>query len=179
MLETLNSLWIGDRLRYMEQLCILSALDLGHPFRLYSYTPEILRGVPTGVDLRDAREIMPIDKLVRDSGTGAVQPGSDIFRYILLTKESGYWVDMDFYFLKPLDFDEDYVFGKMRAPLIMRFYESLPIQTWPAISATCQKRIGVLPGSVPRTHFFTTGGELRKAISNLRICHGPHLGRAW
>jgi len=111
MLETLNSLWVGDRLRYMEQLCILSALDLGHPFRLYSYTPEILHGVPAGVDLRDAREIMPIDKLVRDSSNGAVQPGSDIFRYILLTKESGYWVDMDFYFLKPLDFDEDYVFG--------------------------------------------------------------------
>jgi hypothetical protein len=29
----------------------------------------------------------------------------------LLTKNLGYWVDMDFYFLKPLDFAEPYVFG--------------------------------------------------------------------
>jgi hypothetical protein len=36
---------------------------------------------------------------------------SDFFRYALLAKGLGYWVDLDLYFLKPIDFDDDYVFG--------------------------------------------------------------------
>ena len=55
MLERLNSLWVGDRLGYIEQLCLVSALAVGHRFTLYSYTPDVLRGVPNGIDLRDAR----------------------------------------------------------------------------------------------------------------------------
>ncbi len=35
----------------------------GHEFTVYSYTPDELKGVPTGVEVRDAREIMPEEKL--------------------------------------------------------------------------------------------------------------------
>lgn len=116
MLERLNSLWVGDQLGYIEQLCLVSAVAVGHPFTLYSYTPEVLRGVPKGIDLRDAREVMPEKKLVRysDSGysdSGSITLGADFFRYSLLAKNLGYWVDMDLCFLKPLDFKEPYVFG--------------------------------------------------------------------
>ena len=37
--------------------------------------------------------------------------GSDFFRYALQAKGFGYWVDLDFFFLRPLDFRSDYVFG--------------------------------------------------------------------
>jgi len=111
MLERLNSLWVGDRLGYVEQLCLASARSVGHEFTLYSYTPDRLRGLPAGIELRDAREIMPEEKLVRYSDSGAVQLGANFFRYALLAKGHGYWVDMDFYFLRPLDFEESYVFG--------------------------------------------------------------------
>lgn len=111
MVERLNSLWVGERLGYIEQLCIASAAAAGHPFTLYSYTPGALRNVPNCVELRDAREIMPEERLVRYADCGAIQLGANLFRYELLLKDSGYWVDMDFCFLKPLDFQDPYVFG--------------------------------------------------------------------
>jgi hypothetical protein len=95
----------------MEQLCLVSALAVGHSFTLYSYTPDELKGVPDGVEVRDAREIMPEKSLVRYSDTNAVALGSNFFRYALLARDVGYWVDMDLHFLKPLKFAETYVFG--------------------------------------------------------------------
>jgi hypothetical protein len=111
VLATLNSLWVGDELGYIEQLCLLSALSVGHKFRLFSYSPKALRNVPSGVRVEDAREIMPESRLLRYSDTGAVQLGANLFRYALLRKDVGYWVDMDFYFIRPLCFDNPYVFG--------------------------------------------------------------------
>lgn len=108
MLERLNSLWIGEQLGYVEQLCLVSALAVGHPFTLYSYNPRILRGVPDGIEIRDAREVMSELKLQNYYNS---TQGSDFFRYALMTKSLGYWVDMDVYFLRPLDFKEPYVFG--------------------------------------------------------------------
>lgn len=107
----LNSLWVGDRLGYIERLCLASARAVGHGFTLYSYTPDTLKGVPTGIELRNAREVMPEERLVRYSDTGSVQLGANFFRYELMAKGLGYWVDMDFCFLRPLDFAEPYVFG--------------------------------------------------------------------
>lgn len=111
MVERLNSLWIGERLGYIERLCLLSALSVGHEFTLFSYTPRALKNVPAGVAVEDARQIMPEEKLLRYSDTGAVQLGANLFRYALLSKGVGYWVDMDFCFLKRLDFSSPYVFG--------------------------------------------------------------------
>jgi hypothetical protein len=111
MLERLNCLWVGDRLGYIERLSLTSAVALGHPVTLYSYNPETLRRIPEGVELRDAREVMPQEKVIGYSDTGAFQLGANFWRYALLSQNRGYWVDMDFYFLRALDFNEEYVFG--------------------------------------------------------------------
>jgi hypothetical protein len=111
MLERLNSLWVGEDLSYIEQLCLLSAKAVGHPFTLYSYQPDKLRNVPKGIELRDAREVMSEPHLTRYFDIGWAALGSDFFRYALLAKNIGFWVDMDCYFLKALDFDTPYVFG--------------------------------------------------------------------
>ncbi len=111
MLTRLNSLWVGNRLGYLEQLCLRSAVSLGHPFTLYSYMPDQLVDVPPGVDVADAADIMPEDRLLRYSDTGSVQLGANFWRCWLLEKGVGYWVDMDLIFLRPLDFEQSYVFG--------------------------------------------------------------------
>ena len=111
MLERLNSFWSGKRLGYLEQLCLVSAVTVGHRFTLYTYHPRDLEGVPDGIDVRDAREVMAESKFQAHRSSGSVQLGADFFRYALLGKSVGYWVDMDFCFLKPLDFREPYVFG--------------------------------------------------------------------
>lgn len=111
MLPRLNSLWVGNQLGYLEQLCLVSATTVGHHVTLYSYTPEALRGVPPGIALRDAREVMPEDRLVSYANSGSFALGANLFRYALLSKDIGYWIDMDFYVIKSLDFKEKYVFG--------------------------------------------------------------------
>jgi hypothetical protein len=107
----LNSLWIGERLGYIERLSIVSALSVGHPFRLYSYTPNKLDGVPSGVELCDANEVVGYDTLARYFDGGWATLGSDFFRYTMQAKGLGYWVDLDLYFTRPLEFEDDYVFG--------------------------------------------------------------------
>ena len=109
-LPRLSSLWVGEKLSYTEQLCMRSAIHAGHAFTLYSYTPDVLQGVPADVELRDAREVMPVENLVSYSDTGSYALGANFFRYALLSK-GGYCVDMDFCFVRPLDFSDDYVFG--------------------------------------------------------------------
>jgi hypothetical protein len=113
-LPRLNSLWVGRELKYLERLCLVSARAAGHEFVLWSYDPEQLRGVPDGFEVRDAAEVMPREGLLRYRDTGSVALGANLWRIQLLAKGLGYWVDMDFIFLKALDFDDPYVFGLER-----------------------------------------------------------------
>ena len=57
MVERLNSLWVGERLGYVERLCLASAVSVGHRFTVYSYTPSDLQ-FPKEVEVQDARQIM-------------------------------------------------------------------------------------------------------------------------
>ena len=111
MFPMLNSLWIGDQLGYIEKLTLASALSVGHSFALYSYSPEKLRGVPSGVEVRDANQVAPYQELAHYFDGGSAALGTDFFRYAMQAKGFGYWVDLDLCFLRPLDFRDDYVFG--------------------------------------------------------------------
>ena len=90
---------------------MISALSVGHPFRLYSYTPEKFCNAPSQVDVCDANEVVEYKTLARYFDTGLAALGSDFFRYALQAKGLGYWVDLDLYFVKQLDFQDEYVFG--------------------------------------------------------------------
>lgn len=107
----LNSLWVGPQLDYLERLCLASARAQGHEFTLWSYESDRLAGVPAGTHLRDAAEVMPRERLLRYRDSGSVALGANLWRIELLSKGLGCWVDMDFIFLKPLDFGTDYLFG--------------------------------------------------------------------
>lgn len=106
-----NSLWVGPKLDYIERLSLASAKAAGHPFTLWSYDPGDLRGVPPGTDLRDAAQVMPRERLLRYRDNGSVALGANLWRIELLAKGLGCWVDMDFIFLRPFDFDSEYIFG--------------------------------------------------------------------
>ena len=110
-LERLNALWFGERLGYLEQLSIISAQVQGHPYTLYSYTPELLQGVPPGVEVRDAAEVMSDPRRVRYFDGKFKALGSDFFRYEIMAKSLGYWVDLDLIFIRPLELMGDYIFG--------------------------------------------------------------------
>ena len=107
-LPVIQSLWIGDPLSKLEQLCIQSFLDNGHEFHLYVYTA--IGNVPSGVIIKDGNEILPNQFIFRDDH-GSVASFSDWFRYALLIMHGGFWVDMDMICIKPFAFSESFVFG--------------------------------------------------------------------
>ena len=107
----INTLWFGGRLGYLERLSIASAQAVGHQVTLYSYDHRNLSGVPEGVDVRDACEVMSDPRRTRLFEGNFKALGSDFFRYEMLHKQLGYWSDLDVIFLRRLQFEGDYVFG--------------------------------------------------------------------
>lgn len=100
----IQSLWVGPRLSTMERLSIRSFLANGHEFHLYCYAP--IAGIPEGAIVKDAREIVPesdVEKFPKLANF------SDWFRYNLIYKKGGWWVDLDMVCLKPFDFEQEYV----------------------------------------------------------------------
>lgn len=103
------TLWIGEALGPIERACLKSVLRQGHPLSLYCYSPPA--GVPEGVELRNAAEIVSEDRIIRHR-SGSVSLFSNLFRYALQAKSAGTWVDCDAYLLAPLEGDSPYLVGE-------------------------------------------------------------------
>lgn len=89
---TVFSLWIGDSLPPLAELCIRSYLDYGIRFELYTY--HSLPNVPERTTVRNAADILPED-LVFTHFTGSYAPFADWFRYAVLAQHGGFWTDLD------------------------------------------------------------------------------------
>lgn len=109
------TLWIGPRLGRLERACLRSVMRTGHRLTLYCY--ERPDGVPEGVDVEDAREIVPADRIVRYRN-GSYALFSNLFRYQLQRRSRGTWVDCDVYLVRPLDGRRPYLIGE-EAPGIL------------------------------------------------------------
>ncbi|MEO0773119.1 MAG: hypothetical protein AAFZ04_08055 [Pseudomonadota bacterium] len=99
-----QSLWVGKRLRWTEQLSIQSFLDNGWRYQLYVY--DMPENVPDGVEVLDATCILPEACVFRETASSLLHQGSlgafsDWFRYQLLVKKGGLWVDTDVINLRP------------------------------------------------------------------------------
>jgi hypothetical protein len=101
------TLWIGERLGAIERACLRSMLRHGHEVRLHCYGRPA--GVPDGVEIADAADILPESAIIRQNGSPA--PFANRFRYELLRRGLGTWLDCDVYLLKPLDMERPYLMG--------------------------------------------------------------------
>jgi len=122
--QNIHALWIGKKLAPTEQLTIKSFQRNGHIFHLWAYD-DIETEIPEGCVIHNAADIIPRDEVFCYNysnqfghGKGSYAGFSDIFRYKLLYEHGGWWTDMDVTCLKPLDFEDDYVF---------RTHHSLPL----------------------------------------------------
>ncbi len=113
MTVNIQSLWVGTTLSRIEQLSIKSFLAHGHSYHLYCYSS--LSGVPAGVTVHDASEILEQD-LVFASHGGSYAMFADMFRYKLLYERGGYWVDTDIVCLQPFDFPHEHLIATEREP---------------------------------------------------------------
>ena len=91
------SLWIGEKLHYLNQLCLLSHVRAGHPTTLYC--TDKVSNVPEGVIVKPATDIMAIDMdIVRQTSESFL---SNVFRYKMIQATDAVWIDCDAYCHKP------------------------------------------------------------------------------
>src|SRR5262245_34843930 len=109
MRDIIQGLWIGPELSTMEQLSIASFLANGHSYHLYCYGG--VKNIPHGAVVKDASEILPSSAIFQYRLHASYSGFSNFFRYKLLLERGGWWADMDLVCLKPLDFEEEYVFS--------------------------------------------------------------------
>jgi len=107
-----RSFWFGGDLSPVEHLCLKSFLEHGHRFQLYAY--EEVGNVPQGCELLDAATVVPHEQLfVYTHGDHAGTPAgfACLFRYTLLDRYGGWWVDTDVLCLGPAIPEPEYVFA--------------------------------------------------------------------
>jgi Glycosyltransferase sugar-binding region containing DXD motif len=109
MKTVIQGLWIGDALSTMEKLSISSYIEHGHDYHLYIYND--VSGVPPQTIIKDANEILPSAMITRCDAYGSYAGFADYFRYKLLLEKGGYWSDLDIVCIKPLNFEDAYVFS--------------------------------------------------------------------
>ena len=79
MSNAIQTLWIGDKLSPMEQLCLSSFVYHGHDVHLYVYSD--VAGIPDGVIVKDGNEILPEDMIFLYKGHKSFSGFSNYFRY--------------------------------------------------------------------------------------------------
>ena len=110
-----------------ERACLTSFVRAGHHVSLFSYARLDL---PSGVDARDAAEILPRSALHRDT-TGGVHHGTvaqftDHFRYAMIAKTGLCWIDTDVICLKADWPDTDWLIASQDHHLVNGAVLGLP-----------------------------------------------------
>tara|TARA_B100001250_G_C19763176_1_gene773466 strand:- start:506 stop:1285 length:780 start_codon:yes stop_codon:yes gene_type:complete len=92
MVEIFQTLWIGEKLSVLEKLCLSSWIKNNCLIHLYTYNN--IGDVPSGVIVKDGNTIVP-EKDIFYYKNGSVSAFSNFFRFTLLLKHGGVWVDID------------------------------------------------------------------------------------
>jgi len=111
---TINCFWHGTYLSPLEKLTLKSFLANGYEVCLWRYNKDLDVETPWSIKICDANEIIPYEEMFFYKGQGDCRQGSlggfsDLFRYMLVDKVGGVYVDMDNTCLEYFDFAEDYV----------------------------------------------------------------------
>ncbi|SDU37887.1 hypothetical protein [Stappia sp. ES.058] len=89
---TVHMLWVAGELCRLGQISCASFLAHGYDLQLWSYGG--LTNAPDGVTLREAREILPENRIFRYAN-GSLAGFANLFRYAVLARHGGLWADTD------------------------------------------------------------------------------------
>lgn len=124
----LQTFWTGSPLSRMERAALQSYVNVGHTVHVYTYNPiaDFRAQVPKSRHIRvhDARDILPesaVFKYKDREGVGKRSdafrflPFSDLFRFKMLQKMGGAWIDLDIFLTRRLPFgSRPYAFSSER-----------------------------------------------------------------
>ncbi len=127
------------------------------------------KDAPSGVTLADAAAVIATSRVFRHKATGSYAIFADYFRYELLRRGFGLWIDCDVYCVKPIGLGDGHVYGWQApdsinnavlglpanspalTPLIATFTTQSPIMPWYPLQAqqnlAAAKRAGAVFGA--------------------------------
>ncbi len=183
--------WYGPRLREVDRICLASMVMTGQRVKLFAYAP--VENLPAGVELHDARAILPEETFKRldpnypDFRTWrTVVQFSDLFRIMLMKHQQGVWLDTDVYLFKPFHPDptvpylarENYFRVGVSAlylppdnPIIKEFEDyivaSYPLPRW----------LGIRRGLLRPLWYRLTGQEVTPAAMGITVFGNDGISR--
>jgi hypothetical protein len=89
--QTFNTFWTGGDICPVTVMCMNSFVSHGGKLNLYSY--DELPSAPKTVEICDAASIIPRSEVFE--AHGGFEHFSDLFRYELLHRVGGWWIDTD------------------------------------------------------------------------------------
>lgn len=92
--------WAYGNFSNVENISAKSFIKNGYHLNIWTYGD--VSNAPSGAAIKDAREILP-ESLYFEIPNGSCAPFSDYFRYAVLNKIGGLWVDTDVIALKPVE----------------------------------------------------------------------------
>jgi len=126
----LQTFWTGKHIGRLERACLQSYVNQGYDVHVYTYLPldEFREHIPSHehIHVIDARLILNEDQLFEYQGRAhqgkrsnaySFLPFADLFRFTMLHKLGGNWMDLDIFLLKPIPaaiWNRDYVFSSER-----------------------------------------------------------------
>lgn len=116
--STVRAFWHGDPLTGYQAMCLRSFVERGCAVEVFSYDRHL--AMPAGVVRRDAADVWPTDEVMlyqSGFGTGSPSLHSNLFRYAMLHRLGGWWIDLDVVLLGALPADAMY-FARERPDLI-------------------------------------------------------------
>jgi hypothetical protein len=100
-----RTFWQGGTLSLYQQLALKSFADRGCRVEAFSYDPSV--HLPRWIVARNAAEVLPPERVLRFLPVhGRFAVNIDLFRYALLAKFGGWWIDPDVVLLADLPADE-------------------------------------------------------------------------
>lgn len=149
--DIFHALWIGESLPAMAAGCLRSFIRLGHRVQMYIY--DEVEGLPEGLEIKDANQVVPRERIFRHHRTNSLSSFSDHFCYTLLNTRGGTWIDCDLYCLRPIPPDEEILLGVQDAKTINKSLLRLPkgSQMTKDLLGIFEHRQSYLPWLLPST----------------------------
>jgi hypothetical protein len=108
-LPAIHMFWHGAPLSRLERMCMASFAAHGHRVKLHVY--EDPGATPHGVEVCDARVVLPENNIFRHTKTGSLAMFADWFRYRVLYEYGGIWSDTDVVCLRPLAYAQPEIYA--------------------------------------------------------------------
>jgi hypothetical protein len=152
--KIIKTYWEGP-ISNLERLSIKSFIANGHIVYVYTYDTKNMKSFDNNMVVLDAAEIMSRDK--RNLIKGEITIASDFFRFYLLYKTGGWWMDLDTVLLQPLTTE---------SPIVVSLHYNIHKTCCDLASSPLKIPKGhILAESLIRTAESQDFGKLRHALS--------------